>query len=119
MIGICEILVKKRKEKKLTQKELSMIAGVSNVQICTYETGKVIPSKIVASKIAVALDLPKDFFDDFFESFSAPSIENLHQQFVEFLNLAPIPADRFCASQMIRSLAHRYRTDSKALLTEY
>lgn len=47
-----------RKEKKLTQKELGTMLGISQQQIAQYETGKRHPKLGTLQKIAVALEVP-------------------------------------------------------------
>jgi transcriptional regulator with XRE-family HTH domain len=108
-----EILLRKRKEKKLSQKELSKLAKVSNVQICTYETGKVIPSKDVISRIADALKLPENFFDEYFpEPSEIPSADNIRFEVDKFINLNPPAIDMICMLRMIRNFSKSYTNKS-------
>lgn len=111
-----EILSKKRKEKNLSQKELSKLAKVSNVQICTYETGKVVPSKDVISRIAHALNLPEDFFDKYFQAPSKiPSADSIHHELDKFVKLNPPAIDMICMLRVIKNFSESYSTESKLL----
>lgn len=57
-----------RKQKSLTQKELGKRAGISQQQIAQYENGKLKPKIETISKIADALDAPKNLFYDNLDS---------------------------------------------------
>ena len=46
-----------RREKGLTQKELTDIAGVADGAICKYETGQIMPRENTIQRIAQALDI--------------------------------------------------------------
>lgn len=60
-----EIMVQKRKEKKLTQAELAQQAGCSQRAIAGYELGERRPSVQMAKKIGDLLDIPwTDFFEE-------------------------------------------------------
>ena len=60
-----EIMVQKRKEKKLTQAELAQQAGCSQCAIAGYELGERRPSVQMAKKIGDLLDIPwTDFFEE-------------------------------------------------------
>ena len=50
-----------RKEKKIKQKELSDITGLSVNAISEIELGKSIPQKETLNKIAKGLDIPKSY----------------------------------------------------------
>lgn len=60
-----EIMVKKRKEKKLTQAELAQLAGCSQRAIAGYELEERKPSVQMAMKIGEVLGFPwTRFFED-------------------------------------------------------
>ena len=50
---------KRRKEKRLTQVDLALLVGVSQVYISQFETGGLIPSEIQAKKITEILGIDK------------------------------------------------------------
>lgn len=52
----------KRIEKGLTQKELAEKARVTSITISSIERGMANPAPLTLAKIAIALDLPADYF---------------------------------------------------------
>lgn len=58
---VSERIALARKKKKLTQKELSKITGISDVMISQYERGIRIPKLFQLKKFADALDVTTDF----------------------------------------------------------
>ena len=60
-----EMMVQKRKEKKLTQAELAQQVGCSQRAIAGYELGERRPSVQMAKKIAAELGMDwTDFFEE-------------------------------------------------------
>lgn len=60
-----EILIRKRKERKLTQAELGQIVGCSQRAIAGYELDERKPSIPMAKRIGAELGFPwTEFFDD-------------------------------------------------------
>ena len=51
---------KRRVEKRLTQAELALLVGVSQVYISQFETGGLIPSEIQTKKITEILGIDKE-----------------------------------------------------------
>lgn len=104
-----DLLIEKRMEVKLSQKQLSLIAKVSNVQICNYESGKVTPSKDVLSRIATALKLPKDFFDEYLpEKIEIPSDESIRLELDGFIQVNPSDVDRIIVMKFLRNFKKPY-----------
>lgn len=64
-MNIGENIKKLRKEKGLTQKRLSELSGVHEVQIARYENGKSKPSVEILKKICEALEQPYILFMDY------------------------------------------------------
>lgn len=60
-----EIMIQKRKERKLTQAELGAIVGCSQRAIAGYELDERRPSVAMAQKIGAELEFP---WTDFFET---------------------------------------------------
>jgi len=56
---------KRRVEKKLTQAELALLVGVSQVYISQFETGGLVPSKNQIKKITDILDLDEETFNNY------------------------------------------------------
>lgn len=68
-MGVGNNIRKFRKEKLLTQKELSKLSGVHEVQIARYELGSLNPKLETLKKIAAALEVPyTDLLNDDVES---------------------------------------------------
>jgi transcriptional regulator with XRE-family HTH domain len=61
-MSFAEELKRRRKTLNLSQKDLALKAEIGNVQISTYEKGKVVPSLITMRKLAVALELEENYF---------------------------------------------------------
>lgn len=63
---------KRREEKGLTQVDLALLLGVSQIYISQFETGGLIPSKIHVEKITDILDVSPEDLDkelhQFYES---------------------------------------------------
>lgn len=57
MLYIKEVLALRRKELKITQKELSEKTGISMVSLRAYEQGKRLPSYTNLNKLSQALEL--------------------------------------------------------------
>lgn len=55
MLGFAKRLDQKMKEERITQKELSMLTGISEAAISNYLTAKQMPRLFAAMKIAEAL----------------------------------------------------------------
>lgn len=60
MLTISEMLALRRKELKITQKELSEKTGISVVSLAKYEKGKRFPSYTNLNKISKVLELDYD-----------------------------------------------------------
>lgn len=60
MLTISDVLALRRKELKITQKELSEKTGISMVSLAKYEKGVRLPSYENLNKIAEALKLQYD-----------------------------------------------------------
>lgn len=58
------LLIKTRKEKGLTQTELARLLDIPQSTIARYETGENLPTARSRFKIARAMDLPENFFED-------------------------------------------------------
>lgn len=81
-------LLEMRKQKKLSQKELSEIIGIAPVTISSYEKGAKLPSLDIALRIA-------DFFKvslDVLCGKEDSKIITVEDFFVQFVNLAKTPA---------------------------
>lgn len=53
-----------RKDRKMTQKQLGIIAGVSNIQIGRYENAKAKPNKNTLHKLSKALEVSADYLEN-------------------------------------------------------
>jgi len=108
-----EILLKKRKEKNLTQRQLSKIARIRDVQICMYEKGKVIPTSRILGQITNALDLPDGYFEEYINSSKSPSWDSLFSEMQDLKKLEPIGLDREVLHRVITSIKSNYGKDLK------
>ena len=82
-------LKKVRKERNLSQKELSDIAKIRGVQISTYERGKVIPSEANLLAIVKALNVSLDYFDDTIPYVRGIEGQEILQEVQKFIELKP------------------------------
>jgi len=103
------MLARMRKERNLSQKELAEMTKVNHVQISSYETGRVKPSKVVISKICPALGLEEDFFDEYLTDFATPgTTEKMREEFDRFVEVGPSEFDKVCITKILRSLRQPY-----------
>lgn len=82
-------LKKVRKERNLSQKELSDIAKIKGVQISTYERGRVIPSEGNLRAIIKALDVSLDYFDDAIPYVRGIDGDEILHEVQKFIELKP------------------------------
>lgn len=109
-----EIIKAKRKEKKLTQRQLGKIAEVNFVQICNYENGKVKPTEAVMERLARHLEIPGDFYSIFFESGTDVSVKDLENSFDWVLNNAISKEDLVALQSLLRIIIkHNIEQNSK------
>ncbi|NRT33272.1 helix-turn-helix domain-containing protein [Clostridium beijerinckii] len=92
---VAENLVRLRKLNNLTQKELSLIIGISKSIISKYERGELFPTKEQSIKLASYFNInSKYFFDSYLES-----MDNFHQYLSTVLNKnIHINKDKLCKS---------------------
>ena len=50
-----------RKQKKITQKQLAELSGISTNALCSIEKGQSFPSKATISKICYSLKIPESY----------------------------------------------------------
>ena len=74
---IGENIKRLRKEKGLTQKELSKLSGVHEIQLARYENNKTVPNNGTIDKLAKALDV--DFLDLVYDLISSDQREKFEQ----------------------------------------
>ena len=79
---IAENLIRLRKLNNLTQKELSLIIGISKSSISKYERSELFPTKEQSIKLASYFNInSKYFYDPYLES-----MDNFHQYLSTFLD---------------------------------
>jgi transcriptional regulator with XRE-family HTH domain len=113
MNKFAEQLKKLRRERKLSQKKLAEIAGLGDVQISTYENGKVIPTRSSLINLANALKVPITFFDD---SLAYPeatiSRDELLKEVLHFTDLKPSYLHSRMLLEMLKALSNNYKSDT-------
>ncbi|WP_236895389.1 helix-turn-helix domain-containing protein [Clostridium beijerinckii] len=92
---IAENLIRLRKLNNLTQKELSLIIGISKSSISKYECGELFPTKEQSIKLANYFNINnKYFYDPYLES-----VDNFHKYLSTVLNKnIHINKDKLCKS---------------------
>lgn len=113
MNKFAEQLKKLRKERKLSQKKLAELAGLGDVQISTYENGKVIPTRSSLINLANALKVPVTFFDDslvYPEAFI--SRDELLNEFLKFTDLKPSYIHSRMLIEIFRVLSNSYKSET-------
>ena len=68
MLTISDLLALRRKELKITQKELSLKTGISLTSLTKYEKGERLPTYTNLNKLAKALHLKYDEVSDILEN---------------------------------------------------
>ncbi|WP_271812975.1 helix-turn-helix domain-containing protein [Clostridium beijerinckii] len=79
---IAENLIRLRKLNNLTQKELSLIIGISKSSISKYERGELFPTKEQSMKLASYFNINSKYFFDLYLEF----IDNFPQYLSTLLN---------------------------------
>jgi transcriptional regulator with XRE-family HTH domain len=74
---------KRREEKRLTQVDLALLVGVSQVYISQFETGGLIPSKKQIKKITEILGLDEETFNKELSQFYQAKKKELKKQIEE------------------------------------
>ncbi|HMV09305.1 MAG TPA: helix-turn-helix transcriptional regulator [Cyclobacteriaceae bacterium] len=106
-----EELKRLRKERGLSQKELADSAELGDVQISTYENGRVVPTKKSLRALARALNLPEGYFNDFMpeESEEIVSHDVMIRELLDFLNLRPSYRHSKMILDMMRTISETYQ----------
>lgn len=68
MLTISDMLALRRKELKITQKELSLRTGISMTSLTKYEKGERLPTYANLNKLAEALNLKYDEVSNILEN---------------------------------------------------
>jgi transcriptional regulator with XRE-family HTH domain len=74
---------KRREEKGLTQVDLALLIGVSQVHISQFETGELISSEVQIKKITEILGLDKETFNKELSQFYQAKKKELKKQIEE------------------------------------
>lgn len=108
-----EQLKKIRKERNLSQKELAKLAELGDVQISTYENGKVTPKRQSLIKIAEALQVPVTVFDDTlaYPEDASVSRDELINGLLEFVDLRPSYIHSRMILEMLKFLSNSYKIE--------
>ncbi len=74
---------KRREEKGLTQANLALLLGISQIYVSQFETGGLVPSKKLAKKLVEILDLDEETFNKELSQFYQAKKEELRKQIEE------------------------------------
>ncbi|MBA7577052.1 hypothetical protein ES708_18898 [subsurface metagenome] len=74
---------KRREEKGLTQANLALLLGISQIYVSQFETGGLVPSKKLAKKLIENLDLDEETFNKDLSQFYQAKKEELRKQIKE------------------------------------
>ncbi|MBA7582792.1 hypothetical protein ES708_24729 [subsurface metagenome] len=74
---------KRREEKGLTQANLALLLGISQIYVSQFETGGLVPSKKLAKKLVEILDLDEETFNKELSQFYQAKKKELRKQIRE------------------------------------
>ena len=74
---------KRREEKGLTQANLALLLGISQIYVSQFETGGLVPSKKLAKKLVEILDLDEETFNKELSQYYQAKKEELRKQIKE------------------------------------
>lgn len=109
MSTIGNIIKEKRNEKKLSQRKLAELCGMSYSHICRLEKGENIPSTDTIIKISKALDIPLSYWKDKTESRGALDeyFERLTKEEISvFMPLFKYVNEQYCNNEFILGLGY-------------
>ncbi|MBL7840588.1 MAG: helix-turn-helix transcriptional regulator [Cyclobacteriaceae bacterium] len=106
-----EELKRLRKERGLSQKELADSANLGDVQISTYENGRITPTKKSLTALEKALGLAEGYFNRFMpeESEEIVSHDVMMRELLDFMNLRPSYRHSKMILDMMRTISETYQ----------
>lgn len=96
-LNIGDTILQLRKEKNITQDQLSAMVGVSAGAVCKWETGKSMPDIALLPSLARALEVSVDTLLSFKAKLSDKDVENIKRQLTEvFLQTGYVEGEGKC-----------------------
>lgn len=85
-LNIGHVLIRKRREKGLTQEELAAYLGVTKASVSKWETGQSYPDILLLPELATYFDISVDELLGYSPQLCSKDIRKYYKQFSEYMN---------------------------------